>query len=155
MRKLFVLILLTLSIGILFAQFSAGIILGEPSGVSAKYQFSKNLAIDVGAAYSFLWGISGIHLSADVVYLEQTLFRISDQVIPIYAGAGFRYFGLSFFGFTEGYTVGVRIPLGILYPFQLNDTVRLEVFGEVVPTFELIPDVSFKVSFGLGIRYVF
>jgi hypothetical protein len=47
--------------------------------------------------------------------------------------------------------IGVRVPVGLLYPFEQ----RWELFGELAPVVGLVPDVGFALNGGIGIRYFF
>jgi len=153
MKRVVIGAVLVLCVTIAFSQFSLGVMVGQPSGLSARWQLSENLSLDFGAAYSFLW-TTGIHIHVDAVFFERTLLRISDNVIPVYFGAGARYLG-AYWGPIGITTLSARVPIGVLYPFHVSGNVNLEVFAEVVPTVMVIPAFDFDVSFALGARYRF
>jgi len=153
MKKILVSALLMLVVGLAFSQFSLGVMVGQPSGLSARWQLSENLSLDFGAAYSFLW-TTGIHIHVDAVFFDRTLLRLADNVIPVYFGAGARYLG-AYWGPIGITTLSARVPVGVLYPFHVSGDVNLEVFAEVVPTIMLIPAFDFDASFALGVRYRF
>ena len=153
MKRIVVTGFLILVVSVAFSQFSLGVMVGQPTGLSARLEMGGNLSLDLGAAYSFFW-ISGVHIHADVVYVDRSLLRISDNSIPIYFGAGVRYIGAYWFGLSYS-TISARVPIGVLYPFHVSSDVNLEVFAEVVPTIKVYPDFNFDVSFALGVRYRF
>jgi hypothetical protein len=153
MKKYALMVLFIVIVSLGFSQFALGLMAGQPSGLSARIGMGDNLSLDLGAAYSFLW-ISGIHFHADIVYVDHSLLRITDRVIPLYIGGGIRYVGAYWYGLSYS-TISARVPLGILYPFTVDRNTVLEFFAEIVPTAQVYPDFSFDVSFALGLRYRF
>jgi len=153
MKKTLVSVLLVLVVSLTFSQFSIGVMVGQPSGLSARWQMSENLSLDLGAAYSFLW-TTGIHIHVDGVFFDHTLLRLADRTIPVYFGVGARYLG-AYWGPIGITTLSARVPVGVLYPFQVTRDVNLEIFAEVAPTIMLIPAFDFDVSFAFGVRYRF
>ena len=149
-KLLFVLIVLTLLSGnILLAQgregFGLGIMLGEPTGLSLK--FTSNLA--AGVAWSFV-DDSNLHFHLD--YLKYTnLFSSSSglrEKMPFYYGVGGRFKIRE----DKDSIVGVRVPLGISY---LPDSLPIDIFLEIVPILDVVPDVDFGINSALGARYYF
>jgi len=134
-----------------FAEFSLGVIAGDPSGLSARLGVSRNVSLDLAAAYSFLWGLKGFHVHADFVYVDPDLFRIQNTRIPVYLGGGVRYVGS---GAGGDYLVSVRVPVGMMLPFYIQRA-PFEFFLELAPTVDLLPQTGFTVSFGIGVRYRF
>lgn len=120
-----------------------GIILGEPTGLSAKFWTSNSTAFDVGLAWS-LGGRGSIHVHAD--YLRHNVLDSGTEDLLFYYGLGARML------FRDDPIVSARIPLGIQY--IIPDS-RLGVFFEIVPMLNLIPATDFDVNGGLGIRYFF
>ena len=94
MKKLFpiiVLILLFFSINN-YGQdngFGIGVIIGEPTGLSAKYWLNDIKAVDFGLAYSFVRKHSAVSLHADYLYHAFDVIK-SNYRIPIYYGFGAR-----------------------------------------------------------------
>jgi hypothetical protein len=137
--------------------FGLGIILGEPTGVSAKYWTSKNNAFDFGLGV----GIGGdrikykgyydngnrIHFHMD--YLWHSLNVISStQRFPLYYGIGGRY---NSGGGYDG-SLGIRGVLGIVW---LPQSTPIDVFVEVVPVFQVTPLTGLGIEAALGARYYF
>ena len=48
--------------------------------------------------------------------------------------------------------LGVRFPVGFAYEFEKTP---LDIFVEIVPVFDIIPDTEFNMNGGIGIRYFF
>jgi len=130
----------------LFSQekdLGVGVILGEPSGFSAKYWTSENNAIDLGVGYSFV--SSGLSINFDYLYHLNNLIT-SDNPFPVYYG-----FGVSFrFSQDESNVFGVRGVVGVLwYPENLP----IDLFAEFAPSFRLLPNTAIDFAFGIGGRY--
>jgi hypothetical protein len=126
--------------------FGLGIILGEPTGISAKYWTTSSTALDFGLGYSFEKN-STFHLHADYLFHVNNVFQSSEN-IALYYGPGARLRlvdeGSSRFGFR--FDVGlVWIPKGS----------PIDVFVEVVPLMDIIPETAFSFNGGIGVRYFF
>lgn len=140
--------ILILSGGTVRAQdegFGVGVILGDPTGVSAKYWLSSENAIDGGLAWSFRR--SGFfHVHADYLWHFPHTIRSSEQFVP-YAGPGVRI------GAGKGRGVfGIRIVGGIGY---LPHGAPLDIFAELAPIVDLAPSTEVSFNAGLGIRFFF
>ena len=48
--------------------------------------------------------------------------------------------------------LGVRVPLGLAYLFQ---TAPVDIFLEIVPILDFIPETDFRINAALGARYYF
>ena len=123
-----------------YSNTELGIILGEPTGISLKMWQSNNTAFDAGFAWSFS-GSGSMHVHVD--YLRHNWLDINDGDLALYYGLGGRVL------FKDDPKVGVRIPVGMQYMIPNS---RLSVFFEVAPLMDLIPDTSFEVNGGLGLR---
>jgi hypothetical protein len=116
-----------------------GIIVGEPTGLSAKFWTGANSAFDLGLAWSFS-GQGSMHIHSNYL-LHNTL---DNQDLALYYGLGGRLL------MRDDPKVGIRIPLGLQY--VIPDS-RLGLFFELAPMLNLIPDTEFDVNGGLGLRY--
>jgi hypothetical protein len=136
-----------------------GIIVGEPTGLSAKKWISDTTAIDAAAAWSFA-DFTSFQIHAD--YLWHNYDLIKTKKLPgnlaVYYGIGGRlkFKGNNGNGYgnkdEEDARLGVRIPLGISYVFQENS---VELFAEVVPILDVVPETELGMSLGVGARYYF
>lgn len=128
-------------------NFGIGIILGEPTGLSAKMWTTKNTAFDIGVAWS--WSGDGhFHIHGDYLFHNFDLFDVSKGTLPVYIGIGARML----FRDNADDRIGVRIPVGIEYYF---DGMPIAVFGEIVPILDLAPSTDFDINGGLGVRFYF
>ncbi len=152
MRKtgvvLIFLILLSVGASLYAADVGAGIVLGEPTGLSFSYENRYIL----GTAWSFR---NYIHIHGDYLFLRQGLPEIESEIdkpFGWYVGGGAK---LRLF--TEDAKedsdigLGLRLPVGVtFYPLP-----ELELFLELVPGIALFPETTGDLDGGLGIRYHF
>lgn len=151
------LIILTKPIAAQDHGFGMGLILGEPTGLSAKLWTSKINAFDFGLGvglggdrikYKGYYKDGGrIHFHMD--YLWHSFNAISStERFPLYYGIGGR------FNTRGGYedSFGIRGVFGIAW-FPHNTPI--DVFFELVPVFQVTPLTGLGIDAGLGIRYFF
>ena len=133
--------------GVAAAQgnFGLGIILGEPTGVSAKLWLTERTAIDAAAAWSFS-DEAALHLHADYLFHNFDLISVEKGRLPVHFGIGGRV------KFEDDSKLGVRIPVGLTYIF---DGAPMDIFFEVVPILDLAPDTDFSANAAIGVRYFF
>lgn len=128
-------------------DFGFGFIVGEPTGLSAKLWLGRAQAIDVTAAWSFVEE-SNFVLHIDYLYHLFNLFTIGGGGrMPFEIGLGSRLV----FAETEP-LIGLRAPVGVAYMFP---TLPIELFVEVAPGMQVIPETEFNASGGFGLRYYF
>lgn len=123
-----------------YSNTELGVILGEPTGISLKAWQSDNTAFDAGFAWSF-GGSGSLHLHAD--HLWHNWMDVETGSLALYYGLGARV------KIADDPRLGVRIPVGLQY--NIPDT-RLATFFEVAPLLDLIPETTFDVNGGLGLR---
>lgn len=124
-----------------------GAMIGEPTGLSAKYWLNKNNALDFGLAYSFIRKNSALSIHADYIYHDFDMIK-SDYRIPVYYGFGARLRFVN--GDDNG--LGARGIIGIAW---LADKAPVDIFFEVVPVFNLFPSTALNLDIALGARYYF
>jgi len=131
-----------------------GVIMGEPTGLSAKYWMSQANAIDFGVAWSFK-GEGQFHLHADYLYHKYDIFKVDSGSLPLYFGIGGR---LRFdnddprFDDDNDVRLGLRIVLGLEY---VVEDYPMSLFFEIAPIMDFVPETEGDINGGLGIRYVF
>ena len=124
-------------------KFGLGIILGEPTGISAKVKVSSTTAFDGAIAWSFV-NEGALHIHADLLLHTSDLIS---KVLPIYYGIGGRI------KFRKDETrLGIRIPIGIVYDIPY---IRIDLFGEIVPLLNLNPSTNFTMNAAVGGRFYF
>ena len=130
-------------------DFGLGLIIGEPTGLSAKWNFSPPSAIDFHLAWSILGG--GIAGGADYLFH----FGWLESPWRPYLGVGGRVAiheaKKDETGESEMHVSG-RGLIGIEYLFLEG---HLGVSAEIGLGLDFIPAVGFDVSGGLALRYYF
>ncbi len=143
------LIILGCLAGLSFGQngdIGLGIILGEPTGLSAKMWTGKTTAFDAGAAWSFVSSGTFFQIHGDFLFHNFDLFKVETGKMALYYGFGGRV------KFADLTIVSVRVPIGISYQFEKT---AIELFLEVVPMLDLVPATEVGISGGAGFRYYF
>jgi uncharacterized protein DUF3996 len=131
------------------ADIGAGIIVGEPTGLS----FSLDNQLILGAAWSFR---NYVHIHGDYLFIRQGLPELEEEFSKPFgwylgAGAKLRVFTRDKDKDDSEIGLGVRVPVGItFYPLP-----ELELFLELVPGIALFPDTEGDLDAGIGIRYHF
>ncbi|HVR35757.1 MAG TPA: hypothetical protein VMS21_07895 [Methylomirabilota bacterium] len=138
--------LLTLD-GVPNEGFGAGLMVGDPFGVSLKYWLNETWAIDGGLGYSWR-GRDGFHIHSDVLYHFFDLIDIDKGRLPLYFGVGAR---VHFERHSDDH-VGIRGPVGVAYLFEDKP---VDVFLEVAPVLDFTPDTKFRFTAAAGARYWF
>jgi hypothetical protein len=145
MVLMFMVILLPCALLAQDQDFGLGFMIGEPTGISFKKWTGSTTAIDGAVAWSFR-GEDSLHLHVDYLVHRFDLIKVQKGRLPVYFGLGARL------NLQDPTTFGVRIPVGVCYLFE---DASLDVFFELVPTFDLAPDTHFEISGAIGIRYYF
>lgn len=138
-------------------DFGIGVILAEPTGLSAKLWLNEAEAVDAAAAWSFS-DYSSFQFHADYLIHRFDLFRNIDTSV----GRPALYFGLGGrlkLGEDNGRgddddknRLGIRVPVGMTYIFA---RAPFDVFGEVVPVLDVAPDTEVDFNAAIGGRFYF
>jgi len=130
-----------------------GIILGEPTGISAKLYVKDDQAIQAAVGFAF-YG-SGVHVHADYVFHPLILQSKDTFVLPVYIGPGVRVIDYRPDRDSSYVAVGLRAVGGLLFDFK---TVPLDAFVEVAGVFEYgfsSHGAGVALNLGAGVRYYF
>lgn len=132
-------------------RFGAGLYLGDPTGLTLKGYLTERLALDGIFAWSFIE--SSLTLIGDVTYdILDIPVNASSFTLPFYAGAGGKI-GFDKGGNGDGKTIAaIRVPVGVAMQFV---NYPVEVFFEVAPGIQIIPDSEFDLTGGIGARFYF
>lgn len=124
--------------------FGLGLMFGYPTGISLKYWLDDKQAVDGGITWSFYHdGYFQVHSD----YLRHAyVIDVNTGKLPFYYGIGARL------GFGHNVHFGARVPLGIEYIFQ-NEPI--DIFFELVPGMEFLPEPDFSFESVIGFRYFF
>lgn len=130
--------------------FGIGLIIGEPTGVSAKLYLSDDQAVDAAVGGAIV--SRGIHVHADYLWHPWILDTQDSFVLPAYIGLGARVLlhqrGR---GENDDVHLGIRGVAGLLFDFR---EIPLDVFIEGAPIldFRTGDDISDHGGLGLGIN---
>ena len=120
----------------------AGVILGNPTGGTAKLWLSGSQALDAGVGFS-----SDLALYGDYLWHSWTVLPPpSEGKLPVYLGLGAQLRTLSPNEF------GLRAVGGVAYWLPRDP---VEIFLEIVPVLRLSPGNSVGLDAGVGLRYYF
>lgn len=162
MKKLFgkiLLIILIISISGVEAQngkFGLGVIIGDPTGISAKLWTSPKNASILGVGWSIdeyrfrgrdYGNSSRLHIHLDYLWHSFNAINTNGQ-FPLFYGIGGRInTGPQYSG-----TLGVRGVVGIKW---FPKETPLDIFLEIAPTLYLISSTGIGIDAGIGARYYF
>ncbi|MGE5314224.1 MAG: hypothetical protein ACM3Q4_05985 [Acidobacteriota bacterium] len=139
--------------------FGVGVIVGEPTGISAKLWTSSINAFDFGLGWSY-WGdrMDGryrdyynggqrVHFHMDYLWHSFNAIRSTER-FPLYYGIGGRL------NSGAGYdnTFAIRGVFGIAW---LPRNTPIDVFIELVPSLQLTYWTAFGIDAGAGVRFFF
>ncbi len=133
-------------------RLGAGLMLGVPAGVSAKYMFTSTVAIDVGVGGYLLYrDRDGFAAHGDLLWHPFVAVEGESFLAPLYLGLGIRFLAHDSINH-----VGVRVPVGLAFVF---DESPIDVFVEsaFVYDFSVSEDdeSAFDANGVIGIRYYF
>ena len=127
-------------------SWGAGVMVGEPTGLSMKIWTGSARSVNLGAAWSLSSPNNHLHLHADMTFYNFSPFPVNRGSLPVYYGLG----ALARAG--NEAKLGIRIPLGINYLFAYP---QLDMFFEIAPVLLLIDRTDFDIDAALGIRFFF
>lgn len=142
------------SLGALLLSLSAfavgdigvGLMLGYPTGVTAKKILANGQAVDAGAGFS-IGGNNTFQIHADYLFNKQDALYWNDKdPLDLYFGLGGRM------RFADEIEFGLRLPFGMAY--FLNER-SLELFTELAPIVNFIPSSNLQAQFVVGGRIYF
>jgi hypothetical protein len=125
--------------------YGLGIMVGEPTGFSAKYWLNKENAVDFGFAYSFVHPNSSLSLHSDYLIHIPTLIT-KDGELPFYYGFG----GRLHVSAKDKPFLGARAVAGILW---MSKEYPIDAFFEIAPVFNIFAETSLHLDMAIGVRY--
>jgi hypothetical protein len=151
--------------------FGLGVVLGEPTGLTAKLYLASPVALQFGLGWvdEFNDYYSGLYINVDVLWHPVVLARRPEFTLPFYIGVGGRildnhwhyyYAGNSYYDEHDTH-VGVRVPFGLLMDFS---RVPLDLYLELAVVVDLFYFDQYdpyddhrrvELNGGIGVRYYF
>lgn len=135
-------------------RFGLGIVLGSPSGISLKIpQGAQSLNVIVGYDLDNdppgpgpEWDDDYVYVGVDYVWYNYELIRVKQGRLPLYFGPG------AYAAIADRTVVGVRFAVGLEYQFA---RAPFDIFLELGPRVNVVPDTDADVFAGLGARFFF
>ena len=134
--------------------FGAGIIIGEPTGVTAKLYVKDDQALQAAAGFAFVGG--GIHMHLDYVFHPVILQSRDSFVLLAYIGPGVRLIQYRDGRDEDFVALGIRAVGGLLFDFKDNPLdAFVEVGGVLEYGFEDDEGFGPALNVAAGVRYYF
>lgn len=131
--------------------FGLGLVLGEPTGLTAKLWLDDSSALQFHLSWDFT--DAAVVLSGDYLYhLDVLGVHTPDLDLLLTLGGGVKVGQHTQRANEEPLFVGLRVPVGLSMPFK---AMPLELFLEAVPGVRLLSKVGFDIDLGLGARWFF
>jgi hypothetical protein len=131
-----------------------GFIVGEPTGLDAKFFLNNENALEFALAWS-LSGDNELHIQGDYLWHRYDLIDLTNgDEMPFYFGIGARVVvrdddpGED----NDDDIIGIRFPLGLAYMFT---NYPFDIFVSIVPILDLTPDSDFDLEGAIGARFWF
>jgi hypothetical protein len=145
-------------------KFGLGFVVGDPTGLSAKWWIGPTNALDFGLGF---WGYGVNNRCFDngncprygynsgtfnMDYLWQSNIVRGQVQLDWHVGAGGRaiWWGDCV---NDCFAIAARAPIGL--DLMFNNPGFLEVFFEIAPSFVIVPGMWFQIEGGLGVRFYF
>jgi hypothetical protein len=146
-------------------KFGLGFVIGDPTGLSAKYWVGSTNSLDFGLGF---WGYGfndrcpngtgpcdrfGYHSGTlNIDYLWQSNIVRGQAQLDWHIGAGGR---TVWFGGCNGdcFDLAARMPIGLDLMFA--NPGFIEIFFELAPSFYIVPGFWVDIEGGLGVRFYF
>jgi hypothetical protein len=153
MMKLFTLIsILILSGSFANAEdFAVGIVLGDPTGLSAKVKMDGAHSVDGALAYSS-GKHSGTHFHGDYLWDRARSWQTDKGPLNMYYGLGGRLNSYNDDDRRAQVSLGPRASIGL--NFDIHNP-NLELFGELAMILEVTPSIAADIDAGVGARIRF
>jgi hypothetical protein len=148
-KRLLALTVLLASAAMAANGLGLGVIVGEPTGLSAKYWLGDRTAVDAAAAWSFWGNYAALNVHADLLVHHPEWLKVPSGELPVYYGIGGR---LKLASAGENMRLGARVPLGIEYIFE---ELPVGLFLETALVVDVIPSVGLWGHGAAGARYYF
>lgn len=132
-------------------NFGLGVILGDPSGLSAKMKLDGSHSLDGALAYS-TGKHHGLQFHADYLWDRARSWGTTQGPLDMYYGLGGRLISYDNDKHESKVSVGPRGSLGL--SFNVNNP-NIEIFGELALVLEVVPEMTADIDAGIGARIRF
>lgn len=143
---------LLLTSTVVFAKnFGLGVVLGNPTGISANYMLGGNKSIDGALAFD-LNGDDHFHIHSTYLFRHPKSLELDSVKMGWFWGVGAKFRTHDDRHGDNDYRLGPRGSIGINYIFP---KAPVEIFGEIALIMNVIPKTDTDVDAGIGLRYYF
>jgi hypothetical protein len=132
--------------------FLLGAILGDPTGLSGRFDLDKTTAVDGALSWSGGGRTTGSQIHGDYLKTRPRALAAGDSFVDVYYGIGARMIAITSKDHKGDLSFGPRAPIGLNY--ELRDP-SVEFFGEVALILDLAPSTAADIDLGVGVRYRF
>lgn len=126
-------------------EFGLGAVVGQPTAINGKVWTGTNSAVDFALSWSDNANRS-FNAHVDYLHHDYTVFKVSKGKLPLYYGFGGRIKD------DTDERIGLRTPVGLSYIFGKSP---LDLFFEVAPVIDIVPETEMDVEAGIGVRFYF
>lgn len=127
-------------------ELGVGAMVGNPSGVNAKYWLEDNVAVDGGLGLS-IGPNTDLSIHSDYLLHNKAAFYLHEVYpLDLYYGLGARM------EFADDFELGIRLPVGLAHRW---DDQPFDAFAEIAPIVDFIGRTGVEMHFGVGGRYYF
>jgi len=126
-------------------EFGLGAVIGEPTGLNGKVWSGSATAVDFAMAWS-LDNNEEFNFHMDYLLHDYGVFNVTRGKLPLYYGIGGRLLEAS------DTHLGIRGVLGLNYLFR---RAPLDLFFEIAPVLDVVPETEMDVEGGVGMRFYF
>ena len=139
--------------GSIGGPFELGVVLGEPSGLTAKYFITDTQALDSAVGFG-LSGLETFQFHMDYLWHPQVLATTTSFRLPFYLGVGpvIQIVDDDRDRKRRDLVFGARVPFGLVF---VMDQIALNPFIEVAPGVELYAHVGVRIDAAIGVRHSF
>ena len=146
-RFLLYIILVTFSFYLGYCNFSVGISLGNPTGISLKLQSQKKLVYDLVTNFSSDPQYFYLHCDFLKYDYEKIVSKELTGKFPVFYGIGLKIENVG-----EENRLGFRFVIGLEYIFA---DIPFEIFFKLAPYINIVPSTAVGIAPSIGIRYIF
>lgn len=153
MKRALALAILISSLGFqkAYADNAIGAVIGDPTGLSARFGLDNSHSIEGALAYS-VGRYRGLHIHGTYLWDKARAFETTEGPLYMYYGIGARLISINHGDHDGDLAVAPRAPLGILYNFN---NPNIEIFGELSLAIDLTPSTDVDIDAGIGVRIRF
>jgi hypothetical protein len=135
-------------------SLGVGIILGEPTGLTAKLYLKDDQAIQAAVGSAFIGG--GLQVHADYVFHPYIVQTRPSFVLPLYVGPGVRLIDYTDGRDASSLAIGARVVGGLLFDFtDVPIDAFVELAGVLEYQFKDGAGARITLNAGAGVRYYF